>query len=532
MSETPIKQFPPPESPGVYLMKDTSGTIIYVGKAKDLKKRVSSYFVNKAHDVKTLAMVEKVVSIEYILTHNETEALILESNLIKKFKARYNIDLKDSYRYPFVRITDEPFPRLEVIRSAKEQIKDSKNVFGPFVDGSARKRMIQLVEKHFKLRTCDPLPKKACLKFYISQCSAPCIGNISREEYAKSVERAKKFFKGERKELIEELETEMKNFSNQKLFELALDRRNALSDLQHQNEKQVIEKFKVVNEDYLGVVKGPTKVIITALQFRHGTLMGKKEFTFDTPLVNTDIVEDFILNYYNTAPFPQKINLAVALEDPGEMEAELSRRAGHPVAIVVPQKGEGKRILDMAVKNAQFKLEGIGTASSELKEILHLPEAPKRIECFDISHLGGSEVVASQSSFYDEKPDKANYKRFKVSIDTNDDFAAMNEVVKRKFSHPFDGKWPKPDLVIIDGGKGQLGAAIAAMKEMDVHVPVVALAKREEEIFIAARPNPIKLDLKTSKGLRLLTAVRDEAHRFAVTYQRKRREMQFKRNNV
>lgn len=532
MNESPLRNNPPPESPGVYLMKDASGTIIYVGKAKDLKKRVSSYFVNKAHDSKTLAMVEKIVSIEYILTHNETEALILESNLIKKFKARYNIDLKDSYRYPFVRITDEKFPRLEVIRSAKEQIKDSKNVFGPFVDGSARKRMIQLVEKHFKLRTCDPLPKKACLKFYIGQCSAPCIGNISVEEYQKSVEKAKKFFKGEREELIQQLELEMKNFSNQKLFELALDRRNALSDLQHQNEKQVIEKFKVVNEDYLGVVKGPTKVVVTALQFRRGTLMGKKEFTFDTPLVNTDIVEDFILNYYNTAPFPQKINVAIQLEDSTEVENELTRRAGHPVQLVFPQKGEGKKILDMAVKNAQFKLEGIGTASSELKEILHLSEAPKRIECFDISHLGGTEVVASQSSFYDEKPDKSNYKRFKILIDTNDDFTAMYEVVKRKFSHAFDAKWPKPDLVIIDGGKGQLSAALAAFKELEVKIPIIALAKKEEEIFIAARPEPIKLDLKTSKGLRLLTAVRDEAHRFAVTYQRKRREMQLKKKMV
>lgn len=523
-----LETCPPPQSPGVYLMKDASGTVIYVGKAKELKNRVSSYFVNKAHDTKTLAMVEKIVSIDYILTHNETEALILESNLIKKFKSKYNIDLKDSYRYPFVRLTKDAFPRIEVIRAGKEQIKETQDVFGPFVDGSARKRMIELVEKHFKLRTCHVLPKKACLKYYIGQCSAPCIGNISKEDYAKSVEKTRKFFRGEREELMQELNVEMKEFSEKKLYELALERRKAIEDLGQRKERQVMEQFKTINEDYVAVVKSPTRVVITVLQFRRGTLLGKKEMVFETSLVGTDILADFLLNFYERAPFPQKIVIPFQLESPEEITGELSKRAGHAVVLDVPKSGEKKRVLELALKNAQYKMEGVGTASAELKEVLHLKEEPKRIECVDISHLGGTEVVASFVSFLNEKPDKSHYKRFKVKIDTNDDFAAMKEVVKRKFSHGFDDTWPKPDLVIIDGGKGQLGAALLGMKENGVSVPMVGLAKKQEEIFIASRPESLKLDLKTSKGLRLLTAVRDEAHRFALAYQRKRREMSLK----
>lgn len=523
--ESILRQYAPPQSPGVYLMKDTAGAVIYVGKAKDLKARVGSYFVNKAHDTKTLAMVQKIASIEYILTHNETEALILESNLIKKFKAKYNVDLKDSYRYPFVRITKEPFPRIEVIRAGKEQIKQTQDVYGPFVDGSARKRMIELVEKHFKIRTCNPMPKKACLKFYIGQCSAPCIGNISKEDYAACVEKARKFFRGERKELLEQLHAEMKEFSEKKLYELALERRYAIEDLEVRKDKQDMETFKTVNEDFVAVVKGPTRVVITVLQFRRGTLLGKKEMVFETALVGTDILGDFLLNFYQRAPFPQRIVIPFDLESGEDIMQELGKRAGHAIVLTVPKSGEKKRILDLANKNAQYKMEGVGTASAELKEVLHLEKEPKRIECADISHLGGTQVVASFVSFLDEKPDKSHYKRFKVKIDTNDDFAAMKEVVKRKFWHLFDEEWPKPDLIIIDGGKGQLGAAIEGMKEMKANIPMVGLAKKQEEIFIVSRPEPIRLDLKTSKGLRLLTVVRDEAHRFALKYQKKRREM-------
>jgi excinuclease ABC subunit C len=510
-----------PHAPGVYVFKDATGTVIYVGKAKDLKKRVGSYFSGRAKDSKTQQLVENIRDVEYILVSNETEALILESNLIKKFKGKYNVDLKDSYRYPFVKITDEEFPRIVVVREPKKNLANESRVFGPFVDGSARHRMIDLVEKSFKLRTCKTLPKKACLKFYMGQCTAPCIGNVSEEGYDAQVQRAVDFFSGKRDELIVSLESEMKEFAKNRLFEQALERRDALGFLRGSStEKQVVDTFKRRDQDFIAVAKTGKGVTILLLPFRRGTLLGKKVFSFESKLVESDIVEDFLLEYYASAQPPHEIVVDIAVAKKDEIEQVLSQAAGRAVEVRINPIGDARKMLAIAQKNLAHALNPTADPVVELKTRLFLPKLPVRIECFDISHQSGHETVGSMTVFERGKPNKSSYRRFEVrTTGGGDDYAAMKEVLSRRYSGSLRAELPLPDLLVVDGGKGQLSIALRVLKEIDLAIPTIGLAKRNEDVFVPFRQSAIALD-RSSPALKVLIAIRDEAHRFANAYRK------------
>ncbi len=511
-----------PHAPGVYLMKDTSKTVIYVGKAKDLKNRIRSYFTNKHHDTKTLQLVEQVVDVEFIITSNETEALVLESNLIKKYKGKYNVALRDSYKYPFVKITNDPFPKIIVVREPKSNISASNRVFGPFVDGSARHQMIDLVEKAFKIRTCKTLPKKACLKYYMGQCTAPCIKKVSKEEYEKQVEKAVDFFSGKRDVLISELETEMKELAKKQQFELALSKRQAIESLLGKVEKQVVDTFKTKDQDFIAIRKTDQGVKLLLLPVRRGTLLGKKVFSFDSKLVSTDIVEDFLLEYYSSNKPPHEIVLSEPVNQSDEIVNVLSDAAGYAVSIRSNPTADTKRMLDIATKNLEYALNPTSDPLVELKNRLFLPKIPNRIECFDISHFGGTDTVASMVVFENGKPNRSSYRRFKIATAApGDDYAAMFEVIDRRYGGSLSKDLPLPDLVVVDGGKGQLSSALDALHKLKVSFPTIGLAKREEEIFIPARSSGIRLDTK-STGLLVLMNIRDEAHRFANAYRKQR----------
>ena len=457
----------PPSAPGVYLMKNALEEVIYVGKAKDLKKRVASYFHSKKLDGKAMKLVESTASVDFIITNNETEALILESNFIKKFKGKYNVELKESYRYPFVKITNEEFPRIEVVRAPKKSIQNAKNAFGPFVDGSARKRMIGLVEKNFSLRTCKKLPKRACLKFYMGQCSAPCIKNISKEDYAKNVEKAKKFFSGKRAELLHELEKEMKELAGKRNFELAIQKRDAMFSISGEAQRQFVEKFSSKNTDYIAAKKTFEGFAITLFEFRHGTLHGKKSFNFNSRLVGKDILEDFLQNYYLQTHPPNEIVLSELPKNFSEIAQTLSDISNSTVELTSPKSGEKKKILEMAEKNLEYSINPQNSPLVALKNALFLPATPKIIECFDVSHLGGTNTTASMVSFLDGKPNKAQYRRFKIrTVKGIDDYASMQEVVGRRYTRQNLEKQKLPDQILIDGGKGQLSAAIKIILEL------------------------------------------------------------------
>lgn len=516
-----------PHAPGVYLFKDASETVLYVGKAIDLKKRMASYFVGKPHDAKTQQLVSKVKNVEFIITNNETESLILESNLIKKFKGKYNVDLRDSYRYPFVQITDEPFPRIVVIREPKKNVQDKQNVFGPFVDATARKRTISLLEKTFKLRTCHPLPKKACLKFFIGQCTAPCIGNVSREEYANQVQKAHAFFDGNKSVLTESLQTEMRDLAHKRLFELAIQKRDALFALQREQEHQNVERFEKKDRDVIVFHKAPDRFVVVVFPFRRGTLLGKKEFEFKTSLITEDVVSDFLLNYYADQKAPHEIVFEKKFdsqEQLSEIQQELSELANRHILFIFNPKGEKKQLLQMAKKNLEYKLNPQNNPLLELKNRLLLPKLPFRIECFDVSHQGGNQTTAAFASFWEGKPDKSNYRHFIIkTVPGISDFDAIKEVIQRRFGGSLAWDTPLPDLVVVDGGKPQLSAALTALESVHVQVPVVALAKREEEVFVPFQHNSIKLR-KDNPGLRILMNARDEAHRFANRLRKKQKE--------
>ncbi len=505
-----------PSAPGIYMMKDAFGTVLYVGKAKDLKHRVASYFANKKHDSKTLQLVSRITDIEFIVTSNETEALILESNLIKKFKGKYNVDLKESYRYPYVKITREDFPQIVVVREPKKNFKSGERVFGPFVDGAARHQMIDRVEKTFKIRTCHPLPKKACLKFYMGQCTAPCIAKVSKEAYGVQIQKAVDFFSGKREEVMAALEIEMHELASKQLFELALERRKALELLRGKFQRQSVDVFKRRDQDFIAIEETPTGIVILLLPFRRGTLLGKKTFRFESKLVSTDILEDFLLEYYSENASPNEIVLSTEVFNRSEIESVLSETAGERVLIESnPKSGPKKRMLNLAKTNLSFFVNPEQDPLLELSRALLLSNPPKRMECFDVSHMGGADTAASLVVFENGKPNKRQYRHFLIrSAGASDDYAAMFEVLHRRFAGVLSQELPAPNLVVLDGGKGQLRQALKVFSELKLSFPVIALAKRNEEVFVPARETPILLGRK-SPALKLLTALRDEAHRFA-----------------
>jgi len=516
-----------PENPGCYIYKNKTGKIIYIGKAKNLKKRVSSYFNKKGHNAKTQALVGQIVKIDYIVTNSEMEALLLENNLIKKNKPKYNIDLKDSKSYAFIELTKEEYPRLVVART--ELVKKKKTegkLFGPFISGQTRDYVLHTLNKTFKLRTCKKLPKKKCMRYDIGICSAPCLNIISKSKYAKDVAAAKMVLGGKTSELIQDLKVKMKEFSKDQDFENALTVREQISSLQYLKEKQTVERSKKYDEDIINYLVKEDKVYLMLFNVHQGILENKQTFEFE---YKDNFFEEFLVRYYSENVPPK----AIILPEPVDklINDYLEHQRKSKVKITIPKIGELNDLLKLVMKNIEIQFFGDVEKIEELRKKLNLQDLPKVMECFDISHLGGTEVVASMVQFRNGKPDKSNYRKFKIKgPEKNDDFAAMNEVVKRRYERLKKENADFPDLIVIDGGLGQLNASIKSLEEIDVKIPIVSLAKKFEEVYVPGRELPIRFDRKNKARL-LLEALRDEAHRFAVTFQRQRRSKRIFKNS-
>lgn len=505
-----------PDSPGCYIYKDDNDRIIYIGKAKNLKKRVSSYFHNKDLDTKTRCLVENVASYDFIATNTENEAFILENTLIKKHKPKYNIDLKDSKRYAYLEMTAERFPRLILSRDKTDEsgkIRKGK-LFGPFTSGLEREYVHETVIRTFKLRTCRKLPKKACLRFHINLCSAPCIGNITEKDYDDSVSSAISILEGKTEEIITRLKRDMKTHSDSLQYENAKNDLERINSLEYLKEKQNVERNKRYDEDIIDYIVREDKVYLLIFNLHKGTLVNKSEFVF---AYNDDFFDEFIIQYYSDKDVPKELILSKEI-NPG-LHGFLNSKKGSEVIITVPKKGEKKTLLDLVMKNIELSFFGDIEKMASLRDSLSLPGMPYVIECFDISHLSGTNTVASMVQFRNAKPDKSNYRRFRIrTVEGIDDFKSIGEVVRRRYSRLQREKSAYPDLIVIDGGIGQLGMAKKELEDLGLDIPLISLAKREEEIFF---PDGHSVLLpRKERSLQLVQAIRDEAHRFAITYNR------------
>ncbi|MFA4824553.1 MAG: excinuclease ABC subunit UvrC [Methanoregula sp.] len=500
-----------PHAPGCYLFSDQAGTIIYVGKAKDLKKRVTSYFQKTDHDAKTEKLVERIVSLDFVVTTTETEAFLLENNLIKKHQPKYNIDLKDAKRFAYIEISNDPFPRIGI---ARQRIK-SAVYYGPFVSAAERDAVLRAIKRTFTLRSCRKLPKRACLRYHMHSCSAPCIGAISPEEYRVQVDRAAALLKGKGGELVKQLREEMAAYSTAQEYEKALSLRNQIDAIERLSERQSVERPKESDQDVIAYTVADGIVSLMVFAVRKGSLTQKQEYSFKAV---EDFFEEFLVQYYADHPPPTELIVPQTVD--AALSEYLTERRGRCVQVTVPKIGEKKNLLDLVYTNIELSFRRGALKTGDLQAALDLPDTPHVIECFDISHLSGTSMVGSMVQFRDGSPDKKNYRRFKIrTVEGIDDFASIAEVVKRRYQRLSGEGADMPDLIVIDGGKGQLSAALEILSGLNVEIPVIALAKRDEEVYLPGEMLPRNLDPK-GMALRYLQEIRDEAHRFAVAYHR------------
>ncbi len=513
-----------PKEPGVYFFKDAQNKIIYVGKAKNLKTRVSSYFNTANHSAKTIALVQNIASLDYIIVDSEFEALLLENKLIKQHDPKYNIHLKDAKTYAYILLTNEEFPRILSTRKTGKK----GNYFGPYTDGSARNELIHLAVKLFKLRVCKNLPTKACLNYHIGLCTAPCIKKIDAPNYQLQVKEAINFLSGNTTQIVQKLKEEMQQASSERKFELALEKKRQIEAIHHLNQKQKVDMLKNFDQDVVAIKTIAGKAVIELFSIKKGVILGKKEFEFD---VQEDLLAEFIKLYYSRQLIPKEIivNIKFWADDLEKeaLEKYLSRVRGAAVNLINPKKGEKLALIALAEKNALAKIEN--AALKELQEKLLLKELPLRIECFDISNLGSQFIVAAMTQWINGSPNKQGYRKFKIKTvhGKNDDFASISEVILRRYSGLIKENGRFPNLIIIDGGKGQLNAALESLKSLRQQIPIIALAKEREEIYLQESNTPICFDSKTQMMV-LLRQIRDSVHTFALSYNRKLREMKFK----
>ncbi len=509
-----------PHQPGCYLFKNARGKVIYIGKAKDLKKRVPWYFKKESQqDPKTRDLVKQIADVEFIITDNEVEALLLEAGLIRQHKPKYNIELKEGVRYAYIKVTNEAFPRLEVTRV----IKTGDTVFGPYTSGYARSNAIRLANQLFKLRVGRKKPRQVGDEYHYRSSSVPFIQKMTKEQYQQNVGKAMMLLKGDTTELIKELEKEMRQYAAQQKFELAKLRRDQMLALQSMQVRQKVQLTKRYNQDIINFVETEDKIVVQLFTVNKGIVSGRKEFKLvKLPGRTTDQeVAEFIRQYYYANDIPQEVVVPVKFEDRTVIEKYLSKLAEHKVVFNIPQRGDKKKLLELVKKNIEINLKAGDAALFELQQALKLRTLPRVIECFDISNLGPTGVVGSMVQFRDGKPDKHNYRRFKIkTFRGQSDFDAMREVVFRRYYRITKEKSELPDLIMVDGGKPQLSAARQSLKELGLgHVPLIALAKKQEEIFTLGSKYSIRLS-KKSAALKLLQRLRDEAHRFAINFQR------------
>lgn len=525
-----------PDKPGVYLMHDKDDKVIYVGKAVVLKNRVRSYFRNLAsHTPKVRAMVAKIADIETIVTSSEVEALILECNLIKKYRPRYNIMLKDDKSYPYLKVTlNEEFPRLYVTR---RQMRDGAKYYGPYADAGAMHATVKLLRSMFPLRTCRTMnAERPCLNYHIKRCLAPCAGLVSKEEYGNMIKSVCMVLDGRTAELERDLKRRMQEAADNYAFEEAARLRDQLQAVMRLNEQQKAVTGQDSDMDIIGFVKDMTGICIQIFFVRKGKLLGRDNFFLqDDGESEQEVITAFVKQYYNEASYiPREIALPVLpdAEEQAVIEQWLAEKAQRKAELVRPQRGVKKDLLQLANDNAvklleerlrkgQLSLKNDVQAAEELQQALGLPNPLERMDCFDISHTQGSETVASMVVFRNGSISKKDYRRYKIvsAEGKPDDFKSMQEVVYRRYKDYED----LPSLVVIDGGKGQLSSALEVIRGLGLHdLPVIGLAKREEEIFKEGQSESILLD-RDSAALHLIQRIRDEAHRFAITYHRKLR---------
>ena len=501
-----------PHAPGCYLFSNSEGTVIYIGKAKDLKKRVTSYFQKKDHDAKTEALVANITAFDLMLTNTETEALILENTLIKKHQPHYNIDLKDAKRFAYIELTKEAYPRIGI---ARRTTKGEATYFGPFVSAMARDEVLQLVKRIFALRPCRKLPKRACLRYHMGSCTGPCIGAVSVEEYRVQVERATALLRGKGAELIGTLQEEMAACSAKMEYERALSLRNQIAAIEGLSERQHVARPRETDEDVIGYTVSGDTMYLMVFTVERGLLSGKQEYSFD---YREDAFDEFLVQYYADNIPPSELILPHDVDE--ALPAYLSERKGRAVHVIVPKAGEKKKLLELVEKNIEHSFLKNELKVKDLQAALGLEDLPAVIECFDISHLSGTDMVGSMVQFHNGEPDKKNYRRFRIkTVEGIDDFASIAEVVRRRYHRLLEEDSALPDLIIIDGGKGQLSAALGALEGLGLALPVIALAKREEEVYLPHEMLPLRLDRK-GMALHFLQEVRNEAHRFAIAYNR------------
>lgn len=533
-----------PSLPGCYIYYNKDGEVIYVGKAKILKRRVMSYF-NRNHDsIKVSILVSQIERLEYIITNTEVEALILESHLIKKYKPRYNILLKDDKKYPYFLITDEDFPRISIVRK-KNMNPEKGRYYGPYTDIRAMHATLDFLKKLFPLKQCKT-PKfkdRPCLYYQIGRCMAPCQNLVTPDEYKQVVKQAELFLSGKQQELMKQLKEQMQKYSDSLQFEKAAKLRDSYNDLQKTLEKQkVVYENTKLNEDVISLLSDDGIFAIVILMIREGRLIDKKDFVYEVEEADrTEFFATFFKEYYSTLKleFPDKI-VSNELENIGEKalyEEWLEILAQKKVKISYGKSVQGKELQMLADKNAKVVLgnaqiakmskirDDFNEIGSYLAEKLRLKNFPHRMECYDISHIQGTNTVASMVTFINGVKKRSEYRKFKINSTEGkpDDFLSMKEVLTRRLNHLGEEKWEKPDLIIIDGGKGQLSSVMQIIKELGVKgIDVVSLAKRNEEVFLPNQSQPVILP-RNSSALFLFQRIRDEAHRFAITFHRQLR---------
>jgi len=521
-----------PTEPGVYIMKDAEGEIIYVGKAKSLKNRIKSYFSGEK-DVKTATLMRRIRSFETIIVASEYEALLLENTLIKQHSPKYNISLKDGKSYPVIRITHEDFPRIFRTRRV---IQDKSLYFGPFPDGQAVNAMIDLIDRLFPLRKCKKIKKNGpCMYYHIGRCFAPCCGKINKEEYGLHVERVKKMLSGETDALIIDMTAKMHEAARALKFEDAARIRNAIRAIENlAGEDNSVEDLNPEDRDYIAWAADGVLATFTVFSMRGGKMTGRDLYRTRSAADEQDSLELFITSYYdNSRPPPAKIFLQNTLHENTEMDLIsnwFKEKFNREPELLVPSEKHHEAILAMAKQNAaedvrkRLKERGAGPALDELARVLNLKERPERIEGFDIAQLDGKHPVASLISFKNGVPDKKNYRYFKLRtvIGIVDDFASMREVVRRRYSRLLRENKELPDLILIDGGIGQVNAAKGVLDELGVDCGIVGLAKREEELWLPEAKAALVLS-RQSEALKILQHVRDECHRFATGFNQRLR---------
>lgn len=538
-----------PSLPGCYIYYNKDNEIIYVGKAKILKRRVKSYFNKKQDNIKVKVLVSQIDRLEYIITNTEVEALILESHLIKKHKPRYNILLKDDKKYPYFLITDEDFPRISIVR--KKNLNPEKGrYYGPYTDIRAMHSTLDFLKKIFPLKQCRT-PKfkdRPCLYYQIGRCLAPCQNKVTSEEYKSVVAQAELFLSGKQSELMKQLMEQIKKYSDSLQFEKAARLRDSYFDLKKTLEKQkVVYENTKLNEDIISIATDEGLLAIVILMIREGRLIDKKDFVYETEEEDrTEFFATFFKEYYSrlTLGYPDRIvsNELEAVGDKSLYEEWLEILSGKKVKISYGKSIQGKELQMLADKNVNVVLqnakitqmskikEDFNQIGAYLAEKLKLKNFPHRIECYDISHIQGTNTVASMITFIDGAKKKSEYKKFKINSTEGkpDDFLSMKEVLNRRLSHLGEKKWAKPDLIIIDGGKGQLSSVMKIVEEMKITgIDIVSLAKRNEEVFLPNQQESVILP-RNSSALFLIQRIRDEAHRFAITYHRQLRSKSMK----